>query len=91
MVVGHFLRILKFFGENQIANLRKIIDRVGVVVIMRAARPKTGFVQRNAFLLDAAKNHRAHIAIAHRHGVEPFYAGLAIADNHVASRRNRTV
>src|SRR5947207_12974699 len=78
MVVGHFLRCLKFSGENQITNLWEIANRISIVVVVWVTRPETGFIQRDTFLVDPSKDHCPHVAVAQRHRLEPLLCGLTI-------------
>ncbi len=84
MRIGHLLGFLELAGKDQIADLREVLARLGIVVVVRTAGPETGLVQRDALLSGAAEDHRPHEAVAERHGVQPLLARLAIPQDHLA-------
>ncbi len=82
--VGHLLGFLKLAREDQVANYWKVRNGLGVVIVVGTPGPETALVERDPFLPHAAEDHRAHDAIAQRHGLVPARGRLAIPEDHVS-------
>ena len=64
-----------------------MLQRFRVVALLRTSHPERLFVQLDAFPIDVAEHHRAHAAVADRHGVVPLGRGLAVPELEIATRR----
>ena len=89
--VGHLLGLLELPREDQVADLREVLDRFGVVVVVRAAGPERALIQRDPLVLDAAEDHRPHDAVAERHRLQPSCGRLAVPQHHGLLRAARVL
>ena len=89
MLIGHLLSFLKFPGEDQIANLREILQGIRIVIIVGTAGPERKHsLSAIRSRCDSTEYHYAPmrpLPIGIASG--SFFRGLAIPEDHVAGRR----
>ena len=68
-------------GEQQAANFREVLQRVGVVRVARSAHPQRVLVQLNPLGGDVAEHHRTEAAVAERQRLVPFAGRMRIEED----------
>ena len=78
--VAELSGFIEFLFCDQLADFRQVLEGAWTVVIVRRSGPERVFVERDAFLGDTAKHHRAEPAVAQWHGFQPGPGRLTIPE-----------
>ena len=84
MLVYQFLRFLVLLRIHQFLDLIVVVVRLGIVVVVRAAGPESGFIERNPLIFRPSEHIASHIAVADEQAVQPdFSGGFVVPQDHL--------